>query len=826
MKRLILIISVIVAQQFAFSQVDTSLVFSQIRQNDTIIENASSPDTMLKYANKSLFVLSKISSKIPKNIHLKKKAEIFDQIAVAKYYKGDLQEALEYFTDEIKMNKTINNKILLASAYNNIGLVYSDLGDKTTALEYYFKALAIDKNHGTPAKIATRYNNIGNIYLDVSEYNKAIDYFEKCIDIYIKQKDTINIYYSYNNIASAFRRQGKYNEALQYFNFALRVIKQGKDYKSMATCLSNIGVVYQDWGRYNKALEYFKEAIVYDIKSDNKIGVAIKYNNIASAYKKLEFPDSAVFYFTKSKEIFEEKGLLNYAATVNSNIGNVYVTQKKYQKALDIYFSALKIAKSYKDYSTVTKTYSKIGNTYSLMGENSKAVSFYKKSVIGADSLGILPLLSENYKYLSDVYTVLGDNNKALGFLNKYISVKDSIFSKENLKQINEFDIVYQTIKKEGKIKLLEKEKAIDKLSIINKNTTVRNQRFVIFAIILGFIFVIIFMFLLLKQIKAKKRANYLLVERNEEINQQKEEITAQRDEITHQKDVVETHLELIENQKKELTDSIEYAKHIQQAVLLEEEDIKTIFPNSFIYYQPKDIISGDFYWFKKYESKGKTYRAIASVDSTGHGVPGALMSMLGISFLSDVFSSNIDCVNPSEILNKLRERVILALKQKGKEGEAKDGFDMSLCVIDDKAHKLYFSGANSNIKILRNNNLGALKSDRVIEGDVYSIYEFKGDRMPISITRKGNTYFTSVVVDILPNDSIYLMSDGYVDQFGGENSSKFKSKKLNDLLLSIQDFSFDEKKIKLIDELEKWRNFNSKQHEQTDDILFIGFKF
>ncbi len=826
MKKIFILILLLLSSVFVFSKNDTTYVFSQISKNDTIIDNTSSADTMLKYANISLLTLFKASSQIPKELFTKQKAKIFGQIAVANYYAGNLEEALEYYNNELEMNKKINNEQEIASGYNNIGLVYSDKGDKTRALEYYFKALAIDQKYGNKDKIATRYNNIGNIYLDVSDYNKAIDYFNKCIDIYIEIKDSINIYYSYNNIASTYRRQGKYSEALQFFNFALRVINKSNNYKSMATCLSNIGVVYQDWGRYSKALDYFNEALIYDKKLNNSTDIAIKYNNIASAYKELEMPDSAIYYFTKSKEIFEQKGLLNYAATVNGNIGNVYIKQKKYDKALEIFFNSLQTAKDYKDFNKVLKAYSQIGNTYALIHNNAEAINFYKKSIIGADSLGILPLLSENYQYLSNIYKKLGNNQEALKYLNKYISIKDSIFNNESLKQINEFDVVYQTLQKETKIKLLEKEKSIDKLNIINKNNTVKNQRITIFAIVLVFALVIIFMFLLLKQIKAKKLANKLLVERNQEINQQKEEIITQRDEITHQKDVVEKHLKLIKKQKKELTDSIEYAKHIQEAVLPEDYEIKTIFPNSFVYYQPKDIISGDFYWFKKYKTNGKTYRAIASVDSTGHGVPGALMSMLGISFLSDIFNSDIDNTNTAEILNTLRDRVILALKQSGKEGEAKDGFDMALCIIDDKAHKLYFSGANTNIKILRNNSLGALKSNKIIEGKTHSIYEFKSDRMPIGITRREHEKFNSTVIEILPNDTIYLMSDGYVDQFGGKKCTKFKSKKLNNLLFDIQELSFDEQKATIINEFENWRNFNSKHYEQTDDVLFIGFKF
>ena len=808
------------------AQIDTSSVLGVIRANDSIIEATSNPDTMLEYGNESLLLLEGMSDQLTQKQYLTNKAKIIDAIAIAYYHKGDYNNAMEFVTTELRLYHRLNDDINIASCYNTMGLIYAEKGNNSLALDYYFKALVIDKQYDNKDKLATRFNNIGNVYLNISDYDKAIDYFNKCINIYIEIEDSTNIFYSYNNIASAFRRQGKYNEAIQYFNFSLRIIRQNNDYKSMASCLSNIGVVYQDWEMSEKALKYFKEALSNDIISGNKIGAAIRYNNIASAFSDIDMPDSSIYYFSKSKKIFEDYGLLNHAGTVNSNIGRMYLSKKEYSKALKLFFKSLKTAEDYGDYNTVSKTYNKIGSAYSLKGDKNKAIKYYLKSSEIADSLGILLMLSTNYISLASSYKSIGNKDKALSYLYKYIAIKDSVFNNESMKQINEFNVVYETYKKESKINILEKEKAIDKLSIDNKNATLRIQYIIIISAVIGFALVLIFMILLLRQIKAKKRANYLLQIKNEEINQQKEEITAQRDEISHQKETVESHLELIEDQKLELTDSIHYAKHIQNAVLPEESEINEIFPESFIFYKPKDIVSGDFYWFKKYENNGVKYRAVASVDSTGHGVPGAIMSMLGISFLSDVFNQNNNCTNTSNVLSALRERVIKALKQQGKDGEAKDGFDMGLCIIDDNKKQLSFSGANTNLKIVRNNKYTALDASKIIAGDTYSLYEFKGDRMPISITRKDKKEFSNINIDLLPDDSVYLMTDGYVDQFGGEKGGKYKSKKLNKMLIDIQQINKEEQKNRIVSEFNSWRTFDGKEYEQTDDILFIGINY
>jgi serine phosphatase RsbU (regulator of sigma subunit) len=571
-----------------------------------------------------------------------------------------------------------------------------------------------------------------------------------------------------------------------------------------------------------KAMKYFKEALEYNIKANNILAQAIRYNNIASAFKDMDMPDSAINYFNKSKQIFTKYGLYNYAATVNSNIGNVYTSQKKFDKAIKTYLYSIKIQKDNHLTTDLIKTYLKISDAYYLMKNYKKALFYIKKSKNIADSLNSIEDLSSTYLTMSKIYNKKGNNLLAYNYLKKYMELKDSIFNKENQKQINEFDIIYQTLKKENKIKLLEKEKSIDKLEIKNKNSAIKFQKIIIYSATAAIIAFILFMIILLKQIKAKNKANNLLKEKNEEINQQKEEITAQRDEISSQKTTLEKHIKIIENQKEVLTDSINYAQNIQNAVLPEIDYFKKIFPESFIFYRPKDIISGDFYWFKDFEFNNKNYRIVAAVDSTGHGVPGALMSMMGISFISEIFNKKTDLNNPAEIINILRKMVINSLKQKGNFGESKDGFDMALCIFNDTDNELYFAGANSNLKIIRKTNEQEIKADKIINKNNYTFFEIKGDKIPVGISRKINKSFNNHIIKIKNKDTVYIMSDGYVDQFSGEKLSKFKSKRFNDLLIKIQNLEMEKQKNIIITEFENWK----KNNEQTDDILVIGIKY
>ena len=339
--------------------------------------------------------------------------------------------------------------------------------------------------------------------------------------------------------------------------------------------------------------------------------------------------------------------------------------------------------------------------------------------------------------------------------------------------------------------------------------------------------------------IKEKIRLEQIVKERTAEVVAQKTEIEAQRDEIVAQRDLVMEQKEHIEEIHEEITDSIHYAKRIQRAILPDEEHVNAAVPEHFILFKPKDIVSGDYYWASVLKSENKVNKdligklVITAADCTGHGVPGAFMSMLGVSFLNEIVNEKgVD--RPDLILNMMRENVIASLQQKGAEGEQKDGMDMSLCVIDIEQMKLQFAGANNPVYIIRNkelpeiilNNKDAETKD--IESDKYYFKEVKSDKMPIAIYVLMDDFRLNEI-DLLPGDTIYMFSDGYADQFGGKKGKKFKYKPFKELLLSIQDLPMNEQKQILDQRIEEWKNtVNEKTGqvaEQIDDIVVIGIK-
>jgi len=310
------------------------------------------------------------------------------------------------------------------------------------------------------------------------------------------------------------------------------------------------------------------------------------------------------------------------------------------------------------------------------------------------------------------------------------------------------------------------------------------------------------------QKIEEQQRSNdeiiQMLEQKKREVEQQSLELSATSTELKWQTENALRLYDEVEQQRKEMTDSILYAKRIQTILLPEKAFINEILNDYFVLFQPRDIVSGDFYWINA--KKEKTMVAVA--DCTGHGVPGAFMSIMGINFLNTVAQD--DNLHADTILNQMREQVINALKQTGKVLENKDGMDMAMCIIDWGNARIEYAGANIPLFLLR--STPDLSPDLI---------EVRADRMPIGIYELVAKPFTRHTIPIMPGDCIYMFSDGYCDQFGGPELKKFKKKNLTKLLSEIHTLSMTEQKKRLKRNLDNWRGDLS----QVDDILMLGIK-
>ncbi len=324
-----------------------------------------------------------------------------------------------------------------------------------------------------------------------------------------------------------------------------------------------------------------------------------------------------------------------------------------------------------------------------------------------------------------------------------------------------------------------------------------------IIAIIGGLYFIV--KFYTRKLERDKKRLEKIVQERTAEVVKQKDEIEGQK--------------AIIEEKNKDITDSIRYAEQIQVAVLPTPVEDLSKHLEFFIYFQPKDIVSGDFY-FTKFINRANLFIA-AAVDCTGHGVPGAFMSLLGVTFLNEIINKT-DVTHTDQVLNHLRDNVIKALNQEGKEEQKKDGMDMALIAYNTETGNIEFSGANNPLYLFRNNDKPALESERKFEEDEHvTMYEFKADRMPIGLHDHADIPFTKKEIQSEKNDMMYIFSDGFADQFGGEKGKKYTYKRFKHFLLSIHKKPMEEQKKLLRQEIIDWQG----EEEQIDDHIIIGIR-
>jgi serine phosphatase RsbU (regulator of sigma subunit) len=377
----------------------------------------------------------------------------------------------------------------------------------------------------------------------------------------------------------------------------------------------------------------------------------------------------------------------------------------------------------------------------------------------------------------------------------------------------------------EQEITLLEQQQRLDQLSLEKQ----KEQRRALIGTVILMILVVILVtgslvltrkknLLLARQKKEIEEKNLDLEYKNEEISAQRDEIEAQRDEIEAQRNMVYEQKAAIEQYSGEVTNSIEYAQRIQSTTLPDLDVLREYVSDYFLLFRPRDIVSGDFYWLANVE--GSTVLSVA--DCTGHGVPGAFMSVMGMSLLKEIVQKEY-FTHPGVILRRMRKEIIKSLGQKGESGEQRDGMDMSLIEINHEENQIQYAGAYNSLYLIRKNSVKApdIADLNVMEGKDYTLYDIPADRMPIAYYERMDK-FTTHRFQIEEGDQLYLYTDGYADQFGGEKGKKYKYKPFKRLILENAGLSMEKQNLILAQTLDEWQG----DFDQVDDICMIGLKF
>jgi tetratricopeptide (TPR) repeat protein len=662
--------------------------------------------------------------------------------------------------------------------------------------------------------LADALNNIGYNYYNQGHIPEALEYYNKSLNIKDLIGDKNGMAQSYNNIAAIYNNQGDIPKALEYHNKSLNIKELIGDQKGMANSFNNLGSIYYNHGDISKALEYYSKSLkIYEV-IDDKWGMAYAFNNLGAIYDK----------------------------------------QDDISKALEYYNKGLNIQKMIGDKRGMAYSFNNIGSLYFEKNDIDKAKSFIEKGYKLSKELGYPYNIEKCAGWLKGIYEKQGNYKLAYEYYKEEILMRDSIQNEENYKATQKQQAKYEYEKKAATDSISNaKAMEIKDLQMAKIEQEKKKQQILLFSFLAGFIIILVFSVFLYRLFVQKKMANIVLAQQKEEISAQRDEIESQRDLVTQQKD----HIEEIH---KEVTDSINYAKRIQKAmlpsltVIAREGLTEAIYEDKiasptvrndeeravrndglgtanndvkieyFILFRPKDVVSGDFYWFSQFNN----YHIYAVADCTGHGVPGAFMSMLGISFLNEIVRKK-EVSKASQVLDQLRSSIIDALKQTGESGTQKDGMDIVLCAINTNDNTLQFAGANNPLWIIRSVIAmeERLKQSVIVSADCFDdarneveLIEVKPDKQPVAIY-EHMTPFTNHIIQLNSGDTLYLMTDGYQDQFGGPKHKKFLSKNLKQLLLDNAQLTMNEQKELLEKTLVDWIG----DGEQIDDITILGIK-
>jgi len=589
------------------------------------------------------------------------------------------------------------------------------------------------------------------------------------------------IYIDAKNIIGTIKNElGEFNTALENHMKALEKAESLHDNFRISETLNYIGVVYLSINEKQQAISYFKQSLLVAENTNQNFQILNNLFKLGVIYESLDSLNLAYKYYKRSLLIQEE--VKNHEGMFYSlmGIGSVCTKRQNFYQAFVIYNKALKIADDKNILAYQTLCYSKMGDLFNEQKEYMKARSYYLKALDIANSLEFNNNRKDCYFNLAKTNKNLEFYNDAYYYLGRYVEVKDTLFSQEaNLRNL----------KMQIKFDLKNKEKEIE----VYKQKEQRNKLISNFLII-GLLFILFIAFLLFYLNRVKQKTNKLLKEQNKEIEQQKEEISTNLEQLATINSELAT-------KNQQITDSIIYASTIQGTILPHATVFKNYFKDSFVLFVPRDIVSGDFYWVNY--RKGKVFIALA--DCTGHGVAGAFMSMIGYTLLNTIIEDLAE-PTPSIILEKLNRKVLETMHQHDNSHD--DGMDIAICSYNLKTQTLEFSGANQNIAICIDGNI------KVFEGDIFSIGGTFG--------MKENQSFNTKIINIDSNTTVYLYTDGFQDQFGGDKNQKFMSENFLNLLKSASKLTLNEQSNYLEKEFKKWKG----NYKQTDDVLVIGLKF
>lgn len=647
------------------------------------------------------------------------------------------------------LNITILFLLMLNSAWGN---------DYLDSLEKAYKVNnELNEKTITALRIASKYRNVDN--------EKAVLFTNRAISHAIADKNQMNLAHSYELKGSVLTGMGQTKTALELLFGAIHIYESLDSVKQISNAYNSIGNAYLDLDDIKKCTKYYQLSYDYALKTEDISIIAVPLVGLGISYSENGEYEPALRYSLKAAEMFEQLNRIDaYCISMANAASYAYEcsTPKKADSLLNLAKqAAVKFdSKYFKGEIMIMES-----EWLSEKGAYSEAIELAENGIQLMQEIDAKSHAMEGLEFLSSYYAKMGNYTKAYSNLLEHISLKDS------LNEVNKTEIVEEL---NTKYESAEKEKLINDLNAQSELQTLENKKDKVILMIVFSCSILLFGVLIfaLRANLQKKKANALL-------NTQKT---------------------IIQEKNNEILDSIKYAKRIQNAIIPSNESLAENLEKSFVIYQPKAIVAGDFYWMEVIENTV----LIAVADCTGHGVPGAMVSVVCHNALNRAVRE-FSLRSPSKILDKTRELVLEAFSEN--QGDVKDGMDITLCAWNKLDNTIEWAGANNPLYLIRATNDNKIE---IVSPDKQPIGNYETSKM-----------YTNHQLSLASGDKFYLFSDGYMDQFGGENGKKFKYSAFRELLLKINKSSMSEQGDALFNTFQKWKG----DLEQLDDVCVIGIQ-
>jgi tetratricopeptide (TPR) repeat protein/serine phosphatase RsbU (regulator of sigma subunit) len=652
-------------------------------------------------------------------------------------------------------------------AYNLIGIIHKAQGRYAEALEAFQKALTIQERIGDQQGIASSYNNIGVIHKTQGRYAEALESYQKALTIRERIGDQQGIASSYNNIGVIHKTQGRYAEALRAYQKALTIQERIGDQQGMAGSYNNIGIIHDNQGRYAEALEAYQKALTIRERIGDQREIARSY----------------------------------------INIGTIHHAQGRYAEALEAYQKALAISERIGDQENIAQAYTNIGSLYQARGLYAIARSYFQKALAIAQPLGL-------HDYLDDIYFNLAQTDSALAASGQkhlwksaylhhrlYAAYKDSVRNEESIRKQAQLESQYEYDKKISLLKAeQEKERALTDAQVRQRETQLKLSLLALGIALIGLATFAILYRKIRQQRDLIQKQSDEIQQKNLALEQYNAELKSTNQALEESNRIIQQQAETLLEKNEEILDSIRYAERIQRAILPSAEKWQRLLPESFLLYMPRDIVAGDFYWLEETER----YIFLGVADATGHGVPGAFVSIVCANALHKaVLEEGLE--SPAEILWRVREVVVSQLTQAGEK--VKDGMDIALIrFAKGDRSRIVFAGANRPLWIVN------------AEG----LLEVAGTRQPIGYVEEPKPFEeVELMLGSRAPAMVYAFTDGIVDQMGGPKGRKLLPKGLREWLLSLWSQPVAKQAESLTALFETWRG----ERPQIDDVTVVGMR-